>query len=186
MPSPNVTSFSLSHVGILNGTTAAEVADLYGVNEGSLDVESDSYERQGDDKILSTTRWLTKGTVSFRTNYLPLDMMALLYGTPAVSSATENLNNLEFQALIDSIEDATDSIIAPLVEKYGDKSNGGMVTYRKVYKKMGEMSPINWHNLEVRYINKHGKAGARRKKIISSNPEMLRKFKNAVDVMMVG
>lgn len=41
-------------------------------------------------------------------------------------------------------------------------------------------------NLEVRYINKHGKAGARRKKIISSNPEMLRKFKNAVDVMMVG
>lgn len=21
---------------------------------------------------------------------------------------------------------------------------------------MGEMSPINWHNLEVRYINKHG------------------------------
>lgn len=50
----------------------------------------------------------------------------------------------------------------------------------------GEMSPINWHNLEVRYINKHGKAGARRKKIISSNPEMLRKFKNAVDVMMVG
>ena len=88
MPSPNVTSFSLSHVGILDGTTAAEVADLYGVNEGSLDVESDSYERQGDDKILSTTRWLTKGTVSFRTNYLPLDMMALLYGTPAVSSAT--------------------------------------------------------------------------------------------------
>lgn len=83
-------------------------------------------------------------------------------------------------------QDATDSIIAPLVEKYGDKSNGGMVTYRKVYKKMGEMSPINWHNLEVRYINKHGKAGARRKKIISSNPEMLRKFKNAVDVMMVG
>ena len=80
----------------------------------------------------------------------------------------------------------SDSIIAPLVEKYGDKSNGGMVTYRKVYKKMGEMSPINWHNLEVRYINKHGKAGARRKKIISSNPEMLRKFKNAVDVMMVG
>lgn len=57
---------------------------------------------------------------------------------------------------------------------------------RKVYKKMGEMSPINWHNLEVRYINKHGKVGARRKKIISSNPEMLRKFKNAVDVMMVG
>ena len=48
------------------------------------------------------------------------------------------------------------------------------------------MSPINWRNLETRYANKHGKVRVRRKKIISSNPEMLRKFKNAVDVMMVG
>lgn len=116
------------------------------------------------------------------------------FSTYDVVYANDTLRSIFSAALGDLYEkyksicnqDATDSIIAPLVEKYGDKSNGGMVTYRKVYKKMGEMSPINWHNLEVRYINKHGKAGARRKKIISSNPEMLRKFKNAVDVMMVG
>ena len=87
MPNPIVSSFSLSHAGILDGKTAAEVADIYGVNEGSLELESDSYERTGDDRILSTTRWITKGTLSLRTNYMPLDTMALLYGTPVVSAA---------------------------------------------------------------------------------------------------
>lgn len=38
------------------------------------------------------------------------DQMVWTQDSSAVSSATENLNNLEFQALIDSIEDATDSI----------------------------------------------------------------------------
>lgn len=87
MANPNISSFSLSHVGILDGTTNAEVADLFGVNEASLELETDTFERTGDDKILSTNRWITKGTVSFRTNYMPLDMMALLYGTPVVSGA---------------------------------------------------------------------------------------------------
>lgn len=87
MANPNVTSFSLSHAAILDGTTAAEAADLYGVNDGSLELESDSYERTGDDRILSTTRWITKGTLSLKSNYIPLDMVALLYGTPVVSGA---------------------------------------------------------------------------------------------------
>lgn len=38
------------------------------------------------------------------------NQMVWTQDSSAVSSATENLNNLEFQALIDSIEDATDSI----------------------------------------------------------------------------
>lgn len=87
MPNPNVTSFSLSHAAILDGETTAELADLFGVNEGSLELESDSYDRTGDDAILSTTRWITKGTLSLKTNYVPLDLMASLYGTPVVSGA---------------------------------------------------------------------------------------------------
>lgn len=86
----NVSSFSLSHAAILDGETAAEVADIFGVNTGSLELESDTYERTGDDKILSTTRWITKGTLSLSTNYMPLDLMAILYGTPVVSGAGEN------------------------------------------------------------------------------------------------
>lgn len=73
------------------------------------------------------------------------------FSTYDVVYANDTLRSIFSAALGDLYEkyksicnqDATDSIIAPLVEKYGDRSNGGMVTYRKVYKKMGEMSPIN-------------------------------------------
>lgn len=90
MPNPNISSFSLSHVGILDGSTSAEVADLYGVNEGTLELESDSYDRTGDNAILSTNRWITKGTLTVGSNYIPLDMLATLYGTPVTSSAALN------------------------------------------------------------------------------------------------
>lgn len=87
MPAPKaISSFSLSHVGILNGTTSAELADLFGANESSLELESDVYERQGDDKILSTARWITKGTLTVGTNYIPLPLISSLYGTAVVSS----------------------------------------------------------------------------------------------------
>lgn len=88
MANPNLSTFSLSHVGILDGTTGAEAADLFAVNEGSLELESDSYDRTGDDRIISTNRWITKGTLSVSTNYMPLDVMALLYGTSVVSGAS--------------------------------------------------------------------------------------------------
>ena len=87
MPAPKaISSFSLSHVGILDGTTSAELADLFGANESSLELESDVYERQGDDKILSTARWITKGTLTVGTNYIPLPLISSLYGTAVVSS----------------------------------------------------------------------------------------------------
>lgn len=87
MANPNVTSFSLSHAAILDGTTAAEVADLYGVNDGSLEIETDSAEITGDDRIMSTARWVNKATISLKSNYIPFDLMALLYNTPVVSGA---------------------------------------------------------------------------------------------------
>lgn len=116
------------------------------------------------------------------------------FSTYDIVYANETLRSIFGAALADLYEkykpvcnqDATDSIIKPLVEKYEDKSTANMVTYRKVYQKMKEMSPsINWHNLETRYINKHGKGRVTRKKIISANPEMLRKFKNAVNVLLI-
>lgn len=39
MANPNVTSFSLSHLGILDGSTAVELADLYGINEVRLNLK---------------------------------------------------------------------------------------------------------------------------------------------------
>lgn len=116
------------------------------------------------------------------------------FSTYDVVYANDTLRSIFSAALGDLYEkykpvcnqDATDSIVIPLVEKYKDKSNGSMVTYRKVYQKMKEMnSSINWHNLETRYANKHGKGRVTRKKIVCANPELLKKFKNAVDVLLI-
>lgn len=53
------------------------------------------------------------------------DQMVWTQDSSAVSSATENLNNLEFQALIDSIEDAIDSIneLIKNMNLYDDNGN---------------------------------------------------------------
>lgn len=81
------------------------------------------------------------------------------------------------------IENWTDQIITPLVEKYNDHSNAGMATYRRVYKKMDEKYRIGWKNLTTRYINEHGKKPSR-KDLIETRPSLRKKFKNAVNELM--
>ena len=59
----------------------------------------------------------------------------------------------------------------PLVKKYNDHSNAGMVTYRRVYKRMDKNSKIAWNNLTTRYINEHGKKPSR-KELIETRPSL--------------
>lgn len=82
-----------------------------------------------------------------------------------------------------NVDNWTDQIIAPLVEKYGDRSNAGMVTYRRVYKKMDEDSKIAWNNLTTRYINEHGEKPSK-KDLIETRPSLRKKFKSAVKELM--
>lgn len=77
----------------------------------------------------------------------------------------------------------SDRIIAPLVKKYNDHSNAGMVTYRRVYKKMDEDNKIAWNNLTTRYINEHGRKPSR-KDLIETRPSLRKKFKTAVKELM--
>lgn len=137
MANPIVSSFSLRHAGILDGeTSATEAADLFGVNDGSLELESDIYERTGDDRILSTTRWITKGTLSLSTNYIPFDLIAFLYGVPVVSGADGITQQLW-------AEKAMNIRPRPVVlEAPGEDENGIPFTIRIVlYKvKFGQMS----------------------------------------------
>lgn len=77
----------------------------------------------------------------------------------------------------------SDQIIAPLIKKYGDHSNAGMATYRRVYKKMDADNKICWKNLTTRYINEHGKKPLR-KDLIETRPSLRKKFKNAVTELM--
>jgi hypothetical protein len=80
--------FSISHAGILNGTTGAEEAwgDVYGVRDGSLDVDTDSYDNTGDEAVLSTWSWFNFATVTVQGGYVPFDLLANLSGDTISSS----------------------------------------------------------------------------------------------------
>ena len=82
-----------------------------------------------------------------------------------------------------NVDNWTDQIIAPLVEKYNDHSNAGMATYRRVYKKMDADNKICWKNLTTRYINEKGRRPSR-KDLIETRSSLRKKFKNAVKELM--
>ena len=88
MANPIVEGFSISHAAILNGSTGAEAADIYGVREGSLDIDTDSFDNTGDDSVLSTWAWFNFATVSVQAGFISFDVVSLLSGASVTSSGT--------------------------------------------------------------------------------------------------
>lgn len=88
MALPIVEGFSLSHAAILDGTSGAESADIYGIREGSIDVDTDNYDNTGDDSILSSWSWFNSATVTVQSGYLSFAMVTLLSGSTVTSSGT--------------------------------------------------------------------------------------------------
>lgn len=88
--SPRTTAegFSVSHAAILDGTTGAEHVDgdIYGVNEASLDPDTDSYDNEGDDAVLSNWAWMNFATVNVQAGYIPFKLIQLLTGETMTSS----------------------------------------------------------------------------------------------------
>lgn len=91
MPTPIVEGFSLTHAQICDGTTTfidalvqsvSQGLDIYGVNEASLEPDSDSYENQGDDTTLSRWNWMNFATLTVQGGYLSMPLLENLQGTP--------------------------------------------------------------------------------------------------------
>lgn len=82
--------FSISHAAILNGSTGADETwgDIYGVSEGSLEADIDSFDNTGDDTVLSSWFWFNYATVSITGGYVPFSTIAALSGTTVTSSGT--------------------------------------------------------------------------------------------------
>ena len=72
-----------------------------------------------------------------------------------------------------------DDIIAPLVEKYEDRSPYGAVTYRKIYKTMENNYKVSWKNHLTR-CKKDGIDKPKRKDIIMAKPLLKKKFEQSV------
>lgn len=80
--------FSVSHAAILDGSTGAEVADIYGVRSATLELDTDDFENTGDDYVLSTWTWFNSATLSVTSGYIPFAVVALLSGSTVTSSGT--------------------------------------------------------------------------------------------------
>lgn len=94
-PTQIVEGFSLNHAQILDGTETFEEAlartdlegwDIYGVNEASLDPDTDQYINEGDDVQLSVWNWLNGADVSVQAGYISFPLMANLTGEAVVES----------------------------------------------------------------------------------------------------
>lgn len=90
MPTPTYESFSLSHAAILNAATGLEEldGDIYGINSGSIEADTDSYDNTGDDAILSTWFWFNYANITVQAGYVPFKLIALLSGESITSSGS--------------------------------------------------------------------------------------------------
>ncbi len=86
--------FSVSHAAILNGSTGAEDADIYGVREGSVSIDSDSFDNTGDDAVLSNWFWFNYADLTISSGFVPFATVSLLTGTPFSSSGDTYSMNL--------------------------------------------------------------------------------------------
>lgn len=92
-----VEAFSLSHAQVMDGTTsflaalaavASESEDIYGVNEASLEPDTDEFDNEGDDVVLSNWGWLNFADLEVQAGYLSFPLIAALTNQTIWSSTS--------------------------------------------------------------------------------------------------
>lgn len=126
MAVPTVEGFSLSHAAILNGTTGAELADLYGIREGTLEVDTDSYDNTGDDSVLSSWQWFNFATVTVQSGFLSFELLALLSGSTITSSGTAPNDNYSIPLWS---EKSLNTVTRPLLIRVPSKDTAGATRF---------------------------------------------------------
>ena len=86
-------AFSVTHVGILNGSTSftdatAALGDVYGVRTASLEADIGEFDNVGDDAVLSNWQWFNKGTLNVVAGYISFDTLNVISGETVGSSAS--------------------------------------------------------------------------------------------------
>lgn len=114
----------MSHAAILDGTTGAELADIYGVRSGSLDLDTSSFDNTGDDAVLSTWTWFNYATLTIDSGFIPFSLISTLTGAPLTSSGTAP-DDYWSMTLWD--EDALNTIARPVLIRVPSKDSTGAI-----------------------------------------------------------
>lgn len=80
--------FSISHAAILDGTTGAESATVYGVRNGTLSTDNGNFENTGDDVVLSEWLWINFANITIEAGFISFETLALITGTTLSSSGS--------------------------------------------------------------------------------------------------
>lgn len=157
MTAPTVEGFSVSHAAILDGTTGAEVAPIYGVRGGSLDIDSSSYDNTGDDAILSTWTWFNFATLTIDSGYIPFTTIALLTGATITSSgaAPNTYWNLPLWNMA-SLNQPTRPVLVrvPSKDSVGNPLSLDYVVYKVQFEPMKFTGPKYKDGLVMSYVGK--------------------------------
>lgn len=138
-----IESFSLTHAGILNGTTGIQenFGDIYGVRSGNLAADVGSYDNTGDDNTLSSWFWINFATITIEAGYIPFETYSLLSGA-SLSSSGAGASAVTEISLYD--EDASNQpsrpmlLRAPARDALGNAKTLDIILYRVI------LSPINF------------------------------------------
>lgn len=138
-----IEGFSLTHAGILDGTTGAEITDgdIYGIRSGSLELDTASYDNTGDDAVLSTWYWFNFANVTVEAGYLSFKLMAILSGS-TVSSSGAAPGDYYKQVLWD--EDALNTSPHPMVIRIPSKDKLGVVRNLSIVLYRVQFSPFSF------------------------------------------
>lgn len=140
MPAPIVEGFSLSHAAILDGTTGAELADIYGVREATIEVDTDSFDNTGDDSVLSSWQWFNFATLSVKSGYIPLDLAALLAGTTLTTSGAVGSETVSMPLWS---KNSLNTPTRPVLIRIPSKDSGGAVRTLDVVLFKVQFAPIS-------------------------------------------
>jgi len=166
MASPIVEAFSLSHAEILDGTdtfdealaaTAAIGFDVYGVAEASLDPNTDEFENEGDDVVLSSWSWLNYAEVSVQAGYVSFPLMSTLTGQSITSSGAGDSQKFSIDLWH---EDSMNVAPRPMMVVMPSKTSEGDVRrlviglYRVQFAPITFDGPVYKDGLKVNYAGK--------------------------------
>lgn len=143
MVKATVEAFSLSHAAVLDGTTGdeAEFGDIYGVNSGSIELDSDSYQNPGDDTILSEWFWVNKANLTIQAGYLPFRTISLITGSTVTSSGT-GVNETFLLPLWE--ENAMTTTPRPMIVRMPSKDEDGVLRRLDILLYKVQFQPISF------------------------------------------
>lgn len=116
--------FSLSHAAILNGTTGAEGATVYGVRNGTISTDQGNFENTGDDVVLSEHFWINFANVTIEEGYIPFSTIAYITGTTVTSSGAAGA---DYYAIPLWTLASMNQVTQPLAIRVPSKDAGGQI-----------------------------------------------------------